>query len=335
MTYSKSVSVDKVFSIVIPTCEHRETLERCLSALSSAATDDFECIVIDDASPYDIASVVARFPVKYIRLETRKGSAISRNIGAALSTSAWLLFLDADCIITSHALEEIKRIIQSHPEEVAFFGSYDDEPLDPAPVSQFRNLLHHYFHQTGSSYTATFWSGCGAISKDIFGMMGGFEPVDTGIRDIELGYRLTRAGYKIRLYRHIQVKHLKHWTLRTMIIADITKRAIPWTRLLFKYGANEKNLNLQTSQRVASIGFVCAFLGLLMSFWKSTFLLLGLIGFILFLGFNAPVFRMFASKKGVRFLAWAIPLQGVYYLSGLAGLILGALGHYFCRLRRH
>jgi glycosyltransferase involved in cell wall biosynthesis len=330
-----SVSIEKAFSIIIPTREHRATLELCLSALSNAGADDYECIVIDDASPCDIASAVARFPVKYCPLETRKGSAISRNEGAALATSAWLLFLDADCLITSQTLEEIRRIIQSHPEEVAFFGSYDDEPFDPAPVSQFRNLLHHYFHQTGASDTTTFWTGCGAIRKDIFWTMGGFEPVDAGIRDIELGYRLTRAGYKIHLYRQIQVKHLKRWTLRKMIIADITKRGIPWTRLLFKYGLNERNLNLQTAQRIAGLGFVCALLGLLLSFWKSAFLLLGLIGFALFLGFNAPVFRMFVSKKGVRFLVWAIPLQAVYYLSGLASLILGVLGHYSHRLRGH
>ena len=323
--------MEKMLSIVIPVHEHRATLERCLSALSNAEADGFECIVVDDASPHDIASIAAGFPVKCIRSETRKGSAISRNTGAALATSAWLLFLDADCLISGPALEEIKRIIRSHPEEVAFFGSYDDRPFDPAPVSQFRNLLHHYFHQTGSSHITTFWTGCGAIRSDVFMKMGGFESADTGIRDIDLGYRLTRAGYKVRLYRHIQVKHLKRWTLREMIVADVAKRAIPWTRLLFKYGLNERNLNLQFSQRVAGVGFACALSGFLLGFWKSPFLWLGFIGLALFLGMNVPVFRMFVSKKGWRFLFWAIPLQAVYYLSALAGLFLGILGYFFHR----
>jgi glycosyltransferase involved in cell wall biosynthesis len=326
--------MEKILSVIIPAHEHPATLERCLSALSSAATDDLECIVIDDASPFDISSVVARFPVKSIRFETRKGCSVSRNAGAAMAGAPWLLFLDADCLITSSALDEIKRIIQSRPEEVAFFGSYDDQPSDPSAVSQFRNLLHHHFHQTGPALITTFWTGCGAIRKDIFLAMEGFDPVDTGIRDIDLGYRLTRAGYQIRLYPHIQVKHLKRWTLRKMIVADITKRGMPWASLLFQYGLKERNLNLQTSQKIAAAGVVFVLCGWLLSFWKGAFLWLGLFGFALFLGLNVPVLKMFASKRGVRFLVWAIPLLAVYYLSGIAGLMLGTLDYWVRRLRR-
>lgn len=326
-----SVSTEKILSIIIPTHEREEILKRCLSALSNAAADGCECVVVDDASSYDAAAIAARFPVRYIRMETKKGSAISRNAGAALATSAWLLFLDADCLISDSSLEEIKRIIETHPEEIAFFGSYDDKPFDPAPVSQFRNLLHHYFHQTGSSNITTFWTGCGAIRRDVFTKMGGFEPADEGIRDIEMGYRLRRAGYTIRLYRHIQVKHLKRWTFRQMIAADVAKRAIPWTRLLIKYGLNERNLNLQTSQKIAGFGIACALSGFLLSFWKRPFLWLGFAGLALFLGMNIPIFRMFVSKKGARFLLWAVPLLAIYYLSGLAGLLLGSLGYFIHR----
>jgi GT2 family glycosyltransferase len=328
-------SLNKVLSIVIPAHEHQATLERCLSALASAATDDMECIIVDDASADDAASTATRFHVGYLRLEKRMGGAISRNTGAALAVSPWLLFLDADCLITKRSLEEIKRIIRSRPEEVAFFGSYDDAPLHPAPVSQFRNLLHYHFHQTAPSGINTFWTACGAIRKDVFFKMGGFEPVDSSIRDIDLGYRLTRAGYRIRIYPHIQIKHMKRWTLRNMIVTDIAKRGIPWTRLLLKYGLKEGNLNLRVSQRIAGLGLGCALLGLILSFWKNAFLAPALVGFLIFLSLNAPIFRMFASKKGVKFLAWAIPLQAVYYLSALTGLFLGVMGHCVHRWREH
>ena len=41
------------------------------------------------------------------------------------------------------------------------------------------------------------------------------------IEDIELGYRLTRAGHRISLVRDIQATHMKRWTLSGVIRTEI------------------------------------------------------------------------------------------------------------------
>ncbi len=56
------------------------------------------------------------------------------------------------------------------------------------------------------------------------------------IEDIELGYRLRRAGYRIRLDRNLQGTHLKRWRLPSYIWNDITRRAMPWARLILETG---------------------------------------------------------------------------------------------------
>jgi GT2 family glycosyltransferase len=128
------------------------------------------------------------------------------------------------------------------------FGSYDDQPRDKGLVSQYRNLLHHYVHQTANCDASTFWAGCGAVRRSVFTEVGGFHenfrPI-CSIDDIELGYRLRRAGHRILLDKDLQGTHLKRWTLWSVISTDITHRAIPWARLVIESKNAPNDLNLK------------------------------------------------------------------------------------------
>src|SRR5690606_34456798 len=134
----------------------------------------------------------------------------------------------------------------------AVFGSYDDEPAAPGFLSQYRNLLHHFVHQHASEDAHSFWTGCGAVRREVFEELGGFDPVVT-LDDVEFGIRLRRSGRRILLARHIRVKHLKRWTLWTMISTDVFLRAIPWTLLVMREGRVPNDLNLKYSQRLSSL----------------------------------------------------------------------------------
>ena len=111
---------------------------------------------------------------------------------------------------------------EADPGLSALFGSYDDAPTAPGVVSQYRNLLHHFVHQQGDFAddvrpVHTFWTGCGMIRREVFLAFGGFDPrlyPRPAIEDIELGYRLTRAGHRIVLARDVLATHMKRWTLR-------------------------------------------------------------------------------------------------------------------------
>ena len=53
------------------------------------------------------------------------------------------------------------------------------------------------------------------------------------MEDIEIGIRMVQKGHKIILDKDIQVKHLKHWSLYSLIKTDIFQRAVPWSQLIF------------------------------------------------------------------------------------------------------
>ena len=73
-------------------------------------------------------------------------------------------------------------------------------------------------HQTSNSTAITFWAGCGAVRRDVFFSLGGYDELrflQTSVEDIDLGYRLYLAGHTIQLDPEIQVRHLKDWRFET------------------------------------------------------------------------------------------------------------------------
>ena len=112
----------------------------------------------------------------------------------------WSLLI-SDVVIHSDALERIGTFFEKHPEYTAVFGSYDANPTAATMISQYRNLLHHFTHQDADFDAETFWAGLGAVRRSAFLCVGGFERKFNGIEDVELGLRLSDAGFRIALDR--------------------------------------------------------------------------------------------------------------------------------------
>jgi hypothetical protein len=136
--------------------------------------------------------------------------------------------------------------------------------------------MHCYVHQKGKSAACTFWSGCGAIRRDVFLKHAGFDESygRPAIEDIELGYRLRTAGSKVILDKDILVTHLKRWTFWGLLKTDILDRGIPWTELILRDRHMPNDLNLELSQRV-SVALAFLLVGVTVAaavYWGAYFL---------------------------------------------------------------
>src|SRR5207247_5732482 len=214
---------------------------------------DSELIVVDDASTDTTPSVAAVGGTQVLRLGKNYGPGAARNLGAAQASGDVLLFVDAEVVVAGGALDRVADAFALDPTLAALFGSYDDDPGAPSLLARYRNLLHHFVHQAGEAEAATFWAGLGAVRRSVFLSVGGFDAVrfpHPSIEDIELGYRLRRAGHRIRLDKSLQGKHLKRWTFWSMLRTDVVRRALPWSRLILDTQHAPEDLNLRASQRL-------------------------------------------------------------------------------------
>jgi len=71
--------------------------------------------------------------------------------------------------------------------------------------------------------------------------------VNPRLKCIELGYRLEAGGLYDSAVQTLQVKHLKHWGVVSLLKADFCYRALPWTELILRDRRFINDLNLQLS----------------------------------------------------------------------------------------
>jgi glycosyltransferase involved in cell wall biosynthesis len=308
---------DLSMSVIVPVHGNARELSECVEAVRRDAGIATEIIVVDDASPEDLSRVGERFGARVVRLDRNSGPAAARNHGAGAARGAILFFVDADVIVAPGAIERVACTFASYPDVAAVFGSYDSKPRARGLVSQYRNLLHHFMHQTGNREASTFWAGCGAIRRVAFEAVGGFDPQRfprPSIEDIELGVRLRRAGYRILLDPDLQGTHLKRWTLTTVVRTDVFSRALPWSRLVLENRDIPNDLNLRRSQRFCGALVMLAGLGLAASPIHPGALPLAVGAAAAVVLLNRDLFAFFARRRGLAFAGACVPLHLLYYL---------------------
>lgn len=316
-------------SVIIPAYNSASTMRRCLDALvaSDLPRTQWELIVADDGSTDETSRAASSTADRVVTIpDGPRGPAFARNEAARHATGDVLVFVDADVCVSRTALRQFAEFFEAQPATGAVFGAYDTAPDATNVVSQYRNLLHHYVHSTNAGAANTFWAGCGAVRRDVFAALGGFDATrypTPQIEDIELGYRMSAQGIPIRLAPDIQGQHLKRWTLLGGLVTDVRDRGIPWMRLLLERGEVETSADLNVRSReklltaLGSMGVLFLAGGLLLP--SVALLVAGVLAMLGVIAGNWPLLKWFAAERGVAFAIRIIPLRLAYYvLNGLA-----------------
>jgi GT2 family glycosyltransferase len=308
-------------SIIVPVHNGGVKFRMCLASLTACQPSADEIIVVADGHSDGSWQCAEEFGLQVLKTPETGGPARARNLGAKKASADLLFFLDADVTVSPDAIDQVEAAFRNDPELVAVIGSYDEEPFETNFLSQYKNLLHHYVHQCSSAEASTFWGACGAIRRETFLGLGGFDEkyLYPSIEDIELGYRLKRKGYRICLSKQLKVKHLKHWGILSLLKADFFYRALPWTDLILREGGFIDDLNLKMSARISVISTYILLLCLLLTFWAPWFFIPALFSAVLIFGLNRDLYGFFMNKRGFGFTLKTIPWHWFYYFySGLA-----------------
>ena len=298
-----------MLTVVVPATDNPPTLQRCLEALGAADQGPDELIVVDQAPA--------------------AGFAAARRTGATAARGDVVAFVDSDVLVHPDALARIRAAFDDDASLAALFGSYDDAPEASGVVSRFRNLLHHHVHQSSPGTVASFWGGLGAVRRDALDAVGGFDPNERWLDDVDLGMRLTAAGLRVELRPEIQGTHLKRWTLRSMIWTDFAIRGIPWVHLLLRHRTLSAELNLGWRHRASAVGALAAVAGLVA---RRPLRAAAGLGTLVVL--NRPFYALVLRREGPVRMTAAVGLHAIHHLTAVASLVGGVAMYASGRVRK-
>lgn len=198
-------------SVIIPTYNRKETLEKCLKALSvqTYPRSEYEVLVVDDSSADGTESVVEEFrakenfPVRYFR-QPHRGPASARNLGIANAGGEIILFIGDDIIAEPALLARHARWHDENPRENAAMLGYVTWSCD-MEITPFMEWLENGGPQFnypalidgGEADPARFFYTCNLSLKKDFLINNGIFDEDfpaAGFEDVELGHRLKGRG---------------------------------------------------------------------------------------------------------------------------------------------
>jgi GT2 family glycosyltransferase len=193
-------------SVIIPTYNRRDSVERALRALAhqTLAPETYEVIVSIDGSQDGTREIVAAFAAPY-RLcsvwQPNQGRAAACNAGIRIAQGEVLVILDDDMEPAADCLEHHSR---AHPigsrlgimGAVPMYCENSDPPVAAYVAAKFNRHLASLARSDHQLTLRDFYSGHFSIRRDVLLEIGLFDETFRiyGNEDLELSLRLMKSG---------------------------------------------------------------------------------------------------------------------------------------------
>lgn len=257
------------YSIIIPTLNEKKFLPKLLTSLTTQTRRDFEVIVVDGASEDKTVSIAKSFakrlPKLTVIVSDVRGVSYQRNIGAKESRGEWLIFIDADSILLSYALDRVDWYIKDKkPKLLTSWFRPDTEMPSDALVTLLFDMIFEaalIFHRP--AVQGTFM----VVATKVFTSAHGFDERRLFGEDYDLIKRITEKGNKLHILRetlyiyslrrlryHKKLKTLQSYarTIFSVLFTNGTPRSMPEYIMGGRYYGNTKKkrtLNLASIEK--------------------------------------------------------------------------------------
>ena len=326
----------KFISIIIPTRNQEKNLREALLSIKKMKypEDKFEVIVIDDHSFDNTVNMLEQlksdleYDLKYQKLEDKTGISAARNLGTKLARGELLVFTDDDCLFEPNWLKLLSDAAQD--EDTGAIGGPDKTPSPSGLLTKCIGYIFTSFIGTGGLRRGNkarlgkyYPKGCNiTIPAIIFKKIGYFDEYLQPAEEIELGYRISKAGYKIKYLPEAFVWHKRRSSLKSYLKKMF---GIGYIRIVLT--SRHKDL-FQLGHFIPFLGLMIILLMLILSIINPLFLILPIfmtsVYFILIL--ISSIIAIFVTQD-VRVFFILILLFPLHHLTHALGISKGILDY--------
>ncbi|MBC7814994.1 MAG: glycosyltransferase [Burkholderiales bacterium] len=192
-------------TVIIPVYNDAERLELCLQALDGQTypSDQYEIIVVDNASDESVAPIVEQHPKARLIFEAVRTQFAARNTAIAVAKGDLMAFSDSDCIPEPDWVENGVNCLLSVPNCGMVGGRvklFAENPQHPTIAELYEMVtafpMKRYIEQEHFAPTANMFT-----KREVFEKVGGFNATLVSGGDHEWGKRVHTGGF-VQLYSH-------------------------------------------------------------------------------------------------------------------------------------
>ncbi len=314
-----------IFSVVTPTHGRIDLVRTLIASLQKAILSSdvpIEVIIVDDSPPdqqNQIKRLCLGFGARYFNGPSNVRE--KRNIGIKEAIGEIILFVDSDCEVSQDIFKQHLQMYDN-PDIGGILGVTEfagKENTTWKIVRRTKFLDSFSFAKTLCNYVDSApWGTCTNLSlrREILEKVGEFDtnfPFRLGGDDTDLGIRINKAGYKIKMNPNAVVFHTRETWNNFLAVA---KRVFRWGRMDYYvfYKKHKDKISLAFPKPVTVFSFLLIF-GFVRALINNPLLSLSLpfIWLLLFL-FLTALFKIVSSKVSLKNIFFEMPAQFLHFL---------------------
>ncbi len=318
-----------MLSIVIPTYNASKFMPALLESIFKQAVDDMEVIVVDDCSTDNTLEIVKEYAVRVVQMEKNGGPARARNRGVKEARGDIIFFLDSDVVVMDGTVREVQDYFEQNPSSKCVIGVCATEPLNKGFVPRYMAMFEYiHLYNARDSKLSVFAPRCGAIKKDLFEGVGGYDESYTGadVEDFELARRIMKTDDILlnpkMLVRHQFVNNFEE------AVRNYFKRAVMWIHLFLKDRQFDNAGPTAPSNGIAAICSFFSFLSLLLIPVLSSAKYVFIAFLVTFLFANLKWWNFMRKEAGLLFSIKALFLNYFLGIDIIIASMYGLVSYY-------
>ncbi len=219
-------------SAVIP-CYQSKQLRQCLDAIEKGL---FHEVIVVDSSPNPILGSGKESDVsfRYIHSKTRLLPGAARNLGAKLATSDFLLFVDADVVLSKSTQAYVRDRMHSETtiaQSKVVVGIYATNDTEGGALNRLNNKiieerLTQYNRRNAIRYGLASHM---LVDKKTFDAIGGFNESAPVLEDIGFCILAQALGHEVAFENRFVAHHKKFFNISSLLV-DYFRRAFSVTK---------------------------------------------------------------------------------------------------------